>query len=364
MTDGRVAMLFDAALRGAGVALLLLLLAALLRDRPRLLLSRVGAVFAAGLVVQLVSSMPALEDSLPRLWQAPLVAVSVGNAVLFWIFVQALFDDEFALRPWHVGAWLFAATLSGWNCAHGWSTASSLGRITVVAQRAVPLVCALLVAVAAASSWRADLVEKRRRLRLFIVVAGVAYTVASLALRLTSPHGRLQGMPAVLDVAALTAMVAVVAYGLLRVVQTEFFPSAAPSFIPATVPAAAATPPVVDAEEERLAESLQRLVHGEHVYRVEGLTVAVLASRLAVPEYRLRRLVNGRLGHRNFNAFINSFRLDEARTALADPSQRSLPVLTIALDAGFQSIGPFNRAFKAATGVTPTEFRRRHRADS
>ena len=34
------------------------------------------------------------------------------------------------------------------------------------------------------------------------------------------------------------------------------------------------------------------------------------------------------------------------------------PILTIAMDSGFQSIGPFNRAFKAATGQTPTEYRR------
>jgi AraC-like DNA-binding protein len=40
------------------------------------------------------------------------------------------------------------------------------------------------------------------------------------------------------------------------------------------------------------------------------------------------------------------------------PDQRDVPVLTIALDAGLQSIGPFNRAFKADTGMTPTEFRR------
>jgi AraC-like DNA-binding protein len=33
-------------------------------------------------------------------------------------------------------------------------------------------------------------------------------------------------------------------------------------------------------------------------------------------------------------------------------------VLTIALDAGFSSLGPFNRAFKAETGVTPSEYRR------
>ena len=33
-------------------------------------------------------------------------------------------------------------------------------------------------------------------------------------------------------------------------------------------------------------------------------------------------------------------------------------MITIAMDAGFQSLGPFNRAFKATTGVTPTEYRR------
>jgi len=32
-------------------------------------------------------------------------------------------------------------------------------------------------------------------------------------------------------------------------------------------------------------------------------------------------------------------------------------ISTIALDAGFQSLGPFNRAFRAETGLTPTEFR-------
>jgi AraC-like DNA-binding protein len=35
-----------------------------------------------------------------------------------------------------------------------------------------------------------------------------------------------------------------------------------------------------------------------------------------------------------------------------------VPNITIAMDAGFQSLGPFNRAFKALTGVTPTEYRR------
>ena len=100
----------------------------------------------------------------------------------------------------------------------------------------------------------------------------------------------------------------------------------------------------------------------EKVYRQEGFGVTALVAALDVPEYRLRRLINQRLGHRNFPSFVNGYRLAETTAALADPGQADVPILTIALDAGFQSIGPFNRAFKAHTGMTPTAYRRQ--ADS
>ena len=96
----------------------------------------------------------------------------------------------------------------------------------------------------------------------------------------------------------------------------------------------------------------------DRAYRREGLTIGLLSAELGVPEYRLRQLINEGLGHRNFNAFLNRYRIQEAKAALADPEQKEVPVLTIAMDTGFQSIGPFNRAFKSATDLTPTEFRR------
>lgn len=120
------------------------------------------------------------------------------------------------------------------------------------------------------------------------------------------------------------------------------------------------TPPAELAEEDaRAAAMLERLMRDERLSREPGLTVAALAARLRMPEYRLRRLINQRLRHRNFNAFLNQWRLAEAKEALADPAQREVPVSTIALDAGFQSLGPFNRAFRAETCLTPSEFRTR-----
>ncbi len=350
----------DASLRGALLALLALLAVVLWRDRPRLHSARTGAALGIGLCVQVVGATPLFEALVHPLWQAPLVAVSAANAVLFWVFVQALFDDDFSLRPVHAVAWLAVAALSGSNCVLGPRAAPVLMGL----QRAVPVLFALLAALAAAAHWRADLVEGRRRLRLFIVVTGIAYTLTMLALRLAAPQGRLSAEVATFDVLALFAIVAVVACQMFHLRGTELFPPAPAAGIAARPAAAALPPPVPDPAEERLASALQRLMQGERAYCSDDLSVASLAARLAVPEYRLRRLINQRLGHRNFNAFVNGFRLEDACVALADPARRDVPVLTIALDAGFQSIGPFNRAFKAETGLTPSEFRREKLTDS
>jgi AraC-like DNA-binding protein len=107
-----------------------------------------------------------------------------------------------------------------------------------------------------------------------------------------------------------------------------------------------------------LLRRLDHLMTVERTYRQEGLAIGALAARLDVPEHRLRQAINEGLGYRNFNAFLNHYRIEDAKLALSDVTQRDVPVLTIAMDAGFQSIGPFNRAFKAETSMTPSEFRR------
>ena len=131
----------------------------------------------------------------------------------------------------------------------------------------------------------------------------------------------------------------------------------------APAPATPAADPLSPADR-RLLATLHGVIADERIYRRPSLTIAALAARLAVPEHRLRRLINQALGHRNFSAFLNGYRLADAQARLADPAQAEVAVLTIAMDAGFQSIGPFNRAFKAATGRTPSEFRRQALAGS
>lgn len=352
--------LLDAALRGMLLALLLTVAVVLWRERRGSVAARAGVALALGQCVQAIGATPWVEANLAFAWQAPLISIAVANVVLFWIFVRALFDDEFVPGRMHALAWAGVAGLSLANCTLA-ATAGAwpLRELTVGVQRAVPLLFAVLAAQAAATCWRDDLVEGRRRLRVFILVTGVAYTLVMLAARLLSPQGRLSPTLALLDVIAMLLIVAVIAARLLRLGPSELFPVVPPAAV-----AAPPAPPVPDAAEDRLAQELERLMTQERAYRDENLSITSLAARLGVPEYRLRRLINQRLGHRNFSAFVNGHRLAEARAALADPRRRDLPVLSIALESGFQSIGPFNRAFKAATGLTPTEFRREKLAET
>lgn len=412
--------LVDAALRGAVFAWLLLLAAQLARARgPQSPAARAALWLCLGLAVQVPGSAPWAESHLGCAWHTPLVAISVGNGVLFWLFTAALFDDGFRWRAWHAAAWGMAALIGGAQCAAmtqlepGW-----LQQAARVALRGVTLLSLLAALWVALRHWRADLVEARRRLRLWLVAAGIVYTAVQLTARLSTPVGLLTPSLALLDVAVLGSVIGAWALSTLRLRTDGLLELAGDAAVPpatsradlpvaadaprraalatgmpprATEPRLADSPPAVavpttptgpaassapadptgaagantadssgsstDRADDALAAALRQAMEVDRAYRDDGLTVASLAARLGVPEYRLRRHINQRLGFRNFNAFVNGFRLADARRWLADPAHGEAPVLTIALDAGFGSIGPFNRAFKADTGLTPTEFR-------
>jgi AraC-like DNA-binding protein len=281
-------------------------------------------------------------------WHAPLIALSTGNVVVFWLFTRALFDDGFRLRPWHALVWLAVAAFSLVNCL--WIAPAGHARLSIVATNLLALGFIGLAIAQMVASWSADLVEDRRRLRVFIVTVAALYGGVNAATQMLAQTGDTAAIATVPNTAMLVLVVAAIAVAMMQVVAADLFP--ATSVAPASAPVAP------EAADRKLVDALRRLMADERIYRHDNVTIGSLATRLAIPEYRLRRLINQRLGYRNFNVFLNEHRIEEAKAALADPAQVEVPVITIAMDAGFQSLGPFNRAFKADTGVTPTEYRR------
>jgi AraC-like DNA-binding protein len=336
----------DWALRGGTCALVLLIAAALLRDYGRLVSARLGTLFAVGTGAYAITSAVGFSPHLGG-WAIPLLALSAGNNVVFWTLSASLFDDGFRLRWWHAALWLLLVAAGTVACL---LSAPTLGLALTLSS----FVFAVLAMVQALTSWRADLVEGRRRLRLFVVGASSLYIgLNAVAQLLGVPRSAPEGA-SLAGAGGLLAIAGIVAWSLLRVGRTQsLFPPVVDAPQPSEHPPAPAAP-----ADQGLVAALERLMTAERAYRQDGLTIGALAQQLGLPEYRVRRLINQALGYRNFNSFVNRYRIAEVKAALADPRQAEVPVLTIALDAGFSSLGPFNRAFKAETGVTPSEFRR------
>ena len=343
---------FDIALRGASVALLVVLAATLLRDFKSAVGGRLAIAFALGSAAH--AAVSGIGTTAISVWHAPLIALSTGNVVVFWLFARALFDDAFRLRWWHGLIWAVVATFSLVNCLFIAPVATT--RVSITAINLLALGFIVLAVIQAVRSWSADLVEQRRRLRVFIVGAAALYGGANAVLQIVVSGSDATAIANVANSAVLAGIVAAISLAMMHVEAADLFPVTV-----AAIPRVSAPPvalPEASAADQKLVDALSRLMADERIYRRENLTIGMLATRLSVPEYRLRRLINQRLGYRNFNVFLNNHRIEEAKAALSDPTQAEVPVITIAMDAGFQSLGPFNRAFKAITGLTPTEYRR------
>ncbi|MFY9951766.1 helix-turn-helix domain-containing protein [Bradyrhizobium sp.] len=341
----------DVALRAATVALLLALAALLSRDFRNVVASRLAVAFALGSATHVITFGIGATSPV-SIWHAPLIALSTGNVVVFWLFTCALFDESFALRWWHGLIWAAVAAFSFVNCF--WLAPMGNARASIIAINLLALGFIGLSIRQTVASWSADLVEGRRQVRVFIVSAAALYGGVNAVLQILI-SGDETGIANVANVALLAAIVAAICYVMMRVDGAELFPVAAAASPPNRSTAAEAADAAAD---RKLVDALLRSMADERIYRHDNITIGTLAARLKTPEYKLRRLINQQLGYRNFNVFLNNHRIEEAKAALADPSQAEVPVITIAMDAGFQSLGPFNRAFKATTGVTPTQYRR------
>jgi AraC-like DNA-binding protein len=205
-----------------------------------------------------------------------------------------------------------------------------------------------------------DLVEARRQLRaplLFVVAGYIGFTAwANFTKSLCCSDDNFW-------LVFQAGYLAIMAIG-----STIGFLNAGPVFwgnrLAEPNPATSNVPAQVDGVELALLSRLQNAMATQEVWKTEGLSIGTLANDLSVPEYRLRRLINERLGYKNFADYINSHRIAAAKTVLSDPEHATLSVSQIAFDLGFASLGPFNRAFKQDTELSPSEWRAQNLANS
>jgi AraC-like DNA-binding protein len=287
------------------------------------------------------------------LWSAfgepfPIEMGAMPVAGLFWLFVLTVFADwrvtPLTLLPAGVLA-VSGAVMSQMPDETGlplWVARNGFGALLAIHAGALII-----------RGWSGDLVERRRRFRALVlslscllVVVEVAASYAHkldpagpwLVVAVGQPIGGLLVALLTLAISALALQVQPAAFGASRKIEP-------------------AADPRAEAADRLLMARLDKVMVSE-AWRREGLAIGQLASDLEVPEHRLRRLINQRLGHRNFADFVNGYRIEAAKARLGDPAEARTTVAAIAFDLGYGSLGPFNRAFRAATGATPTEWRK------
>jgi len=344
------ALLWDTLLRGLAVGCLLTTGAALARAGASRDVRIAGVMFALSTAAYALNSREdhhaLLGPVYPLVW-----ALSVMGASLFWLFLVVLFEDR-RIAP----AMLAPPALQLILGIIGVILPSDRNTGVWVAYNLVAVALGLHAVLVVRRSWRDDLVEARRRLRGPFLTAVAIYVVTIAAIQIgealghDAPWHRLAGS---------------VSLALFSLAGTAVFLTPREALFGRAVPAETGTATADDDPQDRaIAGRLAEVMDRDALWRREGLTIGTLAEALGAPEHRVRRVINGRLGHRNFAAFVNARRIEAAKAALGDPANAGKTIAAVAFDLGFGSLGPFNRAFKDATGLTPSEFRQKALAET
>lgn len=317
----------------------IMLIAVLLVSRTRrdLKISLLGVLISS--MAYLVNSSTMMAPPLP--WRIPIDFLSISTTVWAWIFAHQLFERRIA-KPLLVAVpllltllWIVAFTLPQWQ----W--------FTFYAIRFLSLGLVIHLIIIALTGRADDLIEKRRRIRMFLPIFVGLQVGGVLVYELF--FGATDNVPSISAINAMLILILVLGAGMAVLVAEDELFSKSVADQRQVLPILNLSPSETVLHDKLIAAM------DEGQYRIPSLTISTLASQLDTQEHRLRALINKQLGHRNFSSFLN---ITEAKEKLADRALVDLPILTIAMDLGYGSLAPFNRAFRAETGLTPSDFRK------
>ena len=328
---------------GSGLMLLALIVSNELRREVKIPL--VGMV--VGVIAYLINSTPLTAPAGP--FDPWIDLVSLSTTFFIWLFARHLFE-----RPPDRRILISSAALM----VIGWFAGNFLPFTQPAGFFLIHIVSLLLIADlvrVGVFEREDDLVEQRRTIRLWLPLLVAAQAASILIYEIAEVVADIDSRsPGAQTVNSLIIVILMLFAGiaLFRSDSELLVKTQAKSDEP-DEPEALELSPSETVLHDRLKEAM-----ADGTYRTPGLTIAKLADELDTPEHRLRALINRRLGYRNFSAFLNRHRIAEAREKLSNREDVDLPVLTIAMDLGYNSLPTFNRAFRSETGTTPSDFRR------
>ena len=296
-------------------------------------------------------------------------ANSLSNYILFrlatlapfilWIISTLLFVDEARIPMPAWAAMAFFIIVRGIGSALALSNpdfnASGFNFVMVqLLPQLIMLAFTLHAIYLAHHGYATDLVEHRRRFRVvFVICAGVLIaTILGLGIVNYFYSYSIPGA-----IYSIYVFLATLAFNLSSLKLNDEAIRLIPDKVvrPRTEEKPKEQPPQV--LSPKFEQRIKQLMEEEKLYTQPGLTISELADAMSVQEYKLRRIINQTMRYRNFNQFLNSYRIEDASHRLL---QSKIPISSIALDVGYSSLSVFNKAFKDRYGVTPSEYRTQH----
>jgi AraC-like DNA-binding protein len=110
---------------------------------------------------------------------------------------------------------------------------------------------------------------------------------------------------------------------------------------------------------KQVVATLQQAMVADRIFLDPELTVEKVGQHTQLAPKLISAVINQHL-HKNFNSFINEYRIEEVKQRLVDSTHEHLTLTGIAFDSGFNSQATFQRTFKQLTGVSPKVYVNRH----
>ncbi|WP_435415743.1 helix-turn-helix domain-containing protein [Polaribacter aestuariivivens] len=112
-----------------------------------------------------------------------------------------------------------------------------------------------------------------------------------------------------------------------------------------------------DADKKLIFEKINILIKTENIFVEPKLTVDFLANEVDISSTKLSNIIK-LFTDKNFNDYINEFRIDLAKELLAHPEYKNYTITSIGLESGFNSKSTFYSTFKKHTGATPAQYQK------
>ncbi len=343
-------LVLDALIRYSAFALLLMLVVLIMRDARRSKPARYAALLAVSAAALLLGT-PHPDLVLPVIPNIVVRFLDVPSIIFAWWFGRSLFEDEFSL------GWLEWLVLLIVAIPVALFRLSELEIIEMIPNWLIymsaftSILLMLHLMFITLSGRNDDLIESRRRARMNFLIA----LSLLIVLILIGERVFYADYPLEVNTSRAAIILVLAFWGVLWMLRMEVEKLS----FEIKAKAVDEAPHTIDPRDQGLFEALVEQMEVHKVYTEAGLSIRALADKLSTPEHRLRALINQGMGYRNFSAFVNNYRIEAVKVSMQQPENSRIPILTLAMNVGFNSLAPFNRAFSSLSGETPSEYRAR-----